>query len=464
MRRTMQSTHQKIKQSIEKIKKQKEARKFFDTFRMMEPSTKQKKVLTWWKEGSPVKDKAGIICDGSIRSGKTMSVSFSFLEWSMSTFNNRDFGLCGKTIGTFRRNIVKDLKQMAKKRGYKVKDKRNDNLLVITKGQTTNYYYIWGGKDEGSEDLIQGATLAGIYFDEVVLMPRSFVNMATSRCSVEGSKLWFTCNPGTPHHYFKTDFIDRAEEQNFLYLHFTMDDNPSLSETKKNQYKNLYTGTFYQRYIEGLWVAAEGLIYQVTEENFIDEEKIPVCDEYYITGDYGTHNPMAWGFFGVQYKNKKKYVYLIDEFHHSGRETKSPKSDEEYTNDFINWKDKLENKYGEVKQIAFDPSAASFIAALKSRKIYVKKAKNAIKGEKDDIAGIPLVQSYISNLRFKISRKCKETIKEIYSYTWNEKRADKGEEEPNKANDHHMDKIRYMFNTFVKYDRPERQGSGIISA
>lgn len=145
MRRTMQSTHQKIKQSIEKIKKQKEARKFFDTFRMIEPSTKQKKVLTWWKEGSPVKDKAGIICDGSIRSGKTMSVSFSFLEWSMSTFNNRDFGLCGKTIGTFRRNIVKDLKQMAKKRGYKVKDKRNDNLLVITKGQTTNYYYIWGG-------------------------------------------------------------------------------------------------------------------------------------------------------------------------------------------------------------------------------------------------------------------------------------------------------------------------------
>ena len=236
MRRTMQSTHQKIKESIEKIRKKREIRKILDTFIMIEPSTKQKKVFTWWREGSPVKDKTGLICDGSIRSGKTLSVSFSFLEWSMSTFNNRNFGLCGKTIGTFRRNIVKDLKQIAKKRGYKIKDKQSENCLVVTKKQVTNYYYIFGGKDESSQDLIQGITLAGAYLDEVVLMPKSFVDQCLARCSVEGSKYWFTCNPGNPHHYFKLDFIDKADEKNFLYLKFDMDDNPTRRKNSIEDY------------------------------------------------------------------------------------------------------------------------------------------------------------------------------------------------------------------------------------
>ena len=451
MRRTMESTHKKIKESIEKIKKKREARKTLETFVMTEPSLKQKKVFTWWREGSPVKDLDGIICDGSIRSGKTMSVSFSFLEWSMSTFHNQNFGLCGKTIGTFRRNIIKDLKSIAKKRGYKIKDKRSENCLVVTKKQVTNYYYIFGGKDESSQDLIQGITLAGAYLDEVVLMPKSFVDQCLARCSVEGSKYWFTCNPGNPHHYFKLDFIDKADEKNFLYLKFDMDDNPTLSEKKKEQYRRLYTGTFYQRYIEGLWVAAEGLIYQVSEKNFINKEKIPVCDEYYIAGDYGIYNPMAWGYYGVKVIRGKEYIYKIAEYHHSGRETQRPKSDEEYADDFIKWKEQLESEYGKVKNITFDPSAASFIIALKSKGIYVKRARNAVKGEKDDIAGIPLVQSYISSERYLICNQCIYTKKEIYSYIWDEKKAERGEEEPVKENDHHMDADRYMFNTFIGY-------------
>ena len=462
MRRTMQSTHQKIKESIEKIKKKREARKILETFVMTEPSLKQKKVFTWWREGSPVKDLDGIICDGSIRSGKTMSVSFSFLEWSMSTFHNKNFGLCGKTIGTFRRNIIKDLKSIAKKRGYKIKDNRSENCLIVTKRQTTNYYYIFGGKDESSQDLIQGITLAGAYLDEVVLMPKSFVDQCIARCSVEGAKLWFTCNPGNPHHFFKKDFIDKAEINKMLYLHFTMEDNPTLSERKKEQYRRLYTGTFYQRYIEGLWVAAEGLIYQVSEKNFIDREKIPECDEYYIAGDYGTYNPMAWGFYGIKYIRGKKYVYKISEYHHSGRETQKPKSDEEYANDFVEWKEKLEKQYGEVENITFDPSAASFIIALRNKGINVKRARNAVKGEKDDLAGIPLVQSYISSGRYLISKDCEQTKKELYSYIWDEKSAERGEEKAVKENDHHMDADRYLFNTFVRYDRPDNENYELI--
>lgn len=462
---TFDSVYKGVQAAIEKTKKKKLARKVSEAFNIIEPSIKQKKVFTWWRGLSPVKNRLAIICDGSIRSGKTLSVSSSFLYWSMETFNNQNFALCGKTIGTFRRNIIKDFKKIATKYGYKIKDKRTENCLIINKGDKVNYYYIFGGKDESSQDLIQGITLAGVYLDEVVLMPKSFVDQCLARCSVEGSKYWFTCNPGNPHHYFKTDFIDKADEKNFFYLKFDMDDNPTLSEQKKSEYKSLYAGTFYQRYIQGLWVAAEGLIYKANSENFIDKENIPVCDEYYIAGDYGTYNPMAWGFYGIKYIREKKYVYKIAEYHHSGRETQSPKSDEEYTNDFIEWKERLESEYGKVKLTTFDPSAASFITALQKRHIRVKKAKNMVKGQKDDIAGIPLIQSYISFGRYIISNDCTHTKKEIYSYIWNEKKAERGEEEPVKENDHHMDADRYFFNTFIKmYDRPERQGSGIVGA
>ena len=151
-------------------------------------SEKQKKVLTWWCKDSPVREKEGIIADGAIRSGKTLCMSLSFVIWAMSTFNMQNFGMAGKTIGSFRRNVLFWLKLMLKSRGYQVSDHRSDNMIVISKGDVTNLFYIFGGKDERSQDLIQGITLAGMFFDEVALMPESFVNQATGRCSVEGSK------------------------------------------------------------------------------------------------------------------------------------------------------------------------------------------------------------------------------------------------------------------------------------
>ena len=153
-------------------------------------SKKQKQVLTWWCPASSVKDKDGIIADGAIRSGKTVCMSLSFVMWAMNSFNGQNFGMCGKTIGSFRRNVLFWLKLMLKSRGYQTKDHRADNLLEVSRGNVTNYFYVFGGKDERSQDLIQGITLAGVFFDEVALMPESFVNQATGRCSVEGSKFW----------------------------------------------------------------------------------------------------------------------------------------------------------------------------------------------------------------------------------------------------------------------------------
>ena len=238
-------------------KKLKKAKFKFQPF-----SLKQRKVLNWWTEDSPVKNKDGIIADGAIRSGKTVSMSLSYVLWAMSTFDAQNFGMCGKTIGSFRRNVLFWLKLMLISRGYKVKDLRADNLMIVTKGSVENYFYIFGGKDERSQDLIQGITLAGCFFDEVALMPESFVNQATGRCSVDGSKYWFNCNPDGPKHWFKLNWIEKKKEKNLIYLHFTMDDNLSLSESVKQRYMSMYVGVFYQRYILGLWVAAEGVIFR----------------------------------------------------------------------------------------------------------------------------------------------------------------------------------------------------------
>lgn len=232
------------------------------TFRFKPFSRKQTQILAWWADNSAVKDYDGIIADGSIRSGKTLSMSLSFVLWAMHTFNGQNFGMCGKTIGSFRRNVLASLKPMIKARGYKIHDSRQDNLITISKGNTENYFYIFGGKDERSQDLIQGITLAGIFFDEVALMPQSFVNQATGRCSVEGSKFWFNCNPDNPQHYFYTDWIKKHKEKRLVYLHFTMDDNLSLSERVKQRYRAMYTGVFFKRFILGLWVVADGLCFE----------------------------------------------------------------------------------------------------------------------------------------------------------------------------------------------------------
>ncbi|TDT63414.1 PBSX family phage terminase large subunit [Fonticella tunisiensis] len=399
-------------------------------------SVKQKKVLTWWLPNSPVKDKDGIIADGSIRSGKTLSMSLSFVMWAMESFDNQNFGMCGKTIGSFRRNVLFWLKLMLKARKYKVEDLRADNLLVVSRNGKTNYFYIFGGKDERSQDLIQGITLAGVFFDEVALMPESFVNQATGRCSVEGSKYWFNCNPDGPYHWFKLNWIDKRKEKNLIYLHFTMDDNLSLSESIKARYRKMYSGVFYKRYILGLWVMAEGIIYDMFNE---DIHKVPTVDrpytEYYVSCDYGTQNPTTFGLWG-KYQGK---WYKVKEYYYSGRDQAKQKTDEEFYRD-------LEKFVGDlkIKAVIVDPSAASFIATIKKHgKFAVKKAKN------DVLDGIRNVSTALNQGMILFNDCCTNTFKEYFSYVWDSKAAQRGEDKPVKENDHTCDSDRYFVNTIL---------------
>lgn len=414
------------------------ARRLKAIFKFKPFSNKQLKVLTWWLPNSPVKDSDGIIADGAIRSGKTLSMSLSYVLWAMTSFNNQNFGMCGKTIGSFRRNVLFWLKLMLKSRGYKVEDHRADNLVIVTRGDKVNYFYIFGGKDERSQDLIQGITLAGVFFDEVALMPESFVNQATGRCSVDGSKFWFNCNPDGPYHWFKINWIDKCKEKKLLYLHFTMDDNLSLSKKIKERYKAMYSGVFYKRYILGLWVMAEGIIYDMFDaaKYVIHSLDNLVATQYYVSCDYGTQNATV---FLLWCKSLSGKWICCREYYYSGRDEDSQKTDTEYADDLGKW-------LADIKpvRIIIDPSASSFIAELKKRGYKIKKAKNAV------LDGIRFVASLLNEEKVAIHESCVNTIKEFASYTWDIKASEKGEDKPIKVHDHAMDAFRYFCYTIIR--------------
>ena len=400
-------------------------------------SKKQRKVLNWWCDTSPVKDKDGIIADGAIRSGKTVAMSLSFVIWAMETFNTQNFGMCGKTIGSFRRNVLFWLKLMLLSRGYQVKDHRADNMIEISKGSTVNYFYIFGGKDERSQDLIQGITLAGLFCDEVALMPESFVNQATGRCSVDGSKFWFNCNPGGPFHWFKVNWIDKVYDKNLIYLHFTMNDNLSLSDKVKERYKSMYSGVFFQRYILGKWVAAEGLIYDMFDKtkHVISEIKETMLKKYYVSCDYGTQN--ATVFLLWQKTSTGKWICL-KEYYYSGRDTSKQKTDSEFADDLQEFTNDIP-----IEAVILDPSAASFRAELRKRGFNVKKANNDVEN------GIRFVATQLNNEKIQFCDTCENTFKEFASYVWDEKASERGEDKPIKQHDHAMDAVRYFCYTII---------------
>lgn len=409
-------------------------------------SPRQKLILSWWTPESKYHEYDGIIADGSIRSGKSVSMSMSFIFWAMECFESRNFALCGVTIGALRRNVVDELLETIKRHGYKVVERKGAGLIMITKNKKTNKFYLFSGYDERSQDAIQGITLAGVLFDEVALMPESFVNQATGRCSVDGSKLWFNCNPaGSRVHWFKANWINQCHEKKILYLHFTMDDNLSLSERTKERYRSMYTGVFYRRYIEGRWVAAEGAIYGMWDMdlNSYTTETAPLDYEHeyrrLVSIDYGTANPMVF----LDAYDDGTVFWIKQEYYYDSRKTQVTKTDEEYADDFEKFVG-----YDHTVQVILDPSALSFRMVLRNRGYRVKDADNAV------LDGIRITSTLIKQRRIKVIREnCPNFLREVNSYIWDEKGVLLGEERPLKENDHAMDAMRYLCKTIVNRRR-----------
>lgn len=396
-------------------------------------SQKQLSVLTWWSKSSNYCNKDAIICDGAVRSGKTFCMVLSFVIWSFYDFCGADFALCGKTIKSLRRNMITPVIRILNSMGFECEEKLSQNILIVRFQGITNRFYLFGGKDESSASLIQGMTLSGIMFDEVALMPRSFVEQALARCSVQGSKFWFNCNPEYPQHWFYCEWICKKDEKNALYLHFTMNDSPSLSKEIRQRYKSLYSGVFYQRFVLGKWVAVYGAVYPFMADNKM-YCSVPDCEfeRYTISCDYGTVNPSSFGLWGLC----KGVWYRIDEYYFDSREKGFQKTDEEHYNGLC----VLANGR-KISQVVVDPSAASFIEVIRRHgEFAVIPAVNNV------VNGIRRVSQVLKDGSVKICTNCTAIKKEFSLYRWDSGKCD---DLPIKENDHAMDDLRYFVATVI---------------
>lgn len=390
-------------------------------------SEKQRRALTWWRPGSPDRGRQAIICDGAVRSGKTLCTGLSFFCWAMSGFQGRSFALCGRTIQSVRRNLLSETLPLLEKMGFRCEEKVSRNVLQVRLGGRRNTFYLFGGKDESSAALIQGITLAGALLDEAALMPRSFVEQAAARCSAAGSRLWFSCNPESPTHWFYQEWILKAEEKNALHIHFTMEDNPGLSEEVRARYASTFQGTFYRRFVLGEWAAAEGLVYDFFDESFVRDVPEGPFGEWYVSCDYGTSNPTSMGLWG----RKDGVWYRVAEYYYDARAARRQKTDEEYADD-------LEGLAGDrpLRAVVADPSAASFCETLRRRGLRVKKADNQV------VSGIRLTARLLKSRKMVICKSCGDAIREFSLYRWDERAL--GQDQVRKEHDHAMDEIRYF--------------------
>lgn len=398
-------------------------------------SKRQIVAMTWWNRPS-LKHYGGIICDGSIRSGKTVCMAIGFVLWSMGRFNDQNFAICGKTIASLRRNVITLMPQLL---GgvVEITDRRSDNMLIIRAGDVTNRYYLFGGRDESSYTLVQGITLAGVLLDEVALMPRSFVEQVMARCSVENSTLWFNCNPEGPTHWFYLEWIKRSEERNMLHLHFTMADNPSLSAKKRAQYESMYSGVFYSRYILGLWVRAEGLVYPMFNRDKHIDRITPVYSRrhrYYVSIDYGTVNPFAAGLW--DYNPASRKAVMIRELYYDGGTMKRVDNEAYYK-----MLCELVGEY-QLEYIIIDPSASSMVETINKYGKFM-----CVRADNDVLNGIQDVTKYLNSGTISFNAGCKKTFDEFEAYSWDE---DSVDDAVIKENDHSMDQVRYFCRTVLR--------------
>ena len=393
-------------------------------------SEKQRVVLTWWMPGSGYEDREAILCDGAVRSGKTLAMGLGFFLWAFCCFEGQKFGICGKTIEGVRRNVLSEVLPKLEGLGARWKENRSQNLLTVWMRGRKLVFYLFGGQDERSAGYIQGMTLAGVLLDEAALMPRSFVEQACARCSVEGSRIWLNCNPEGPGHWLYKAWVLEAEKRNCLRLSFSMEDNPGLAEGVRRRYERLYAGVFYRRFVLGQWVRAEGRVYDFFTEEMVGKapEK---CDKWYVSCDYGTVNPTSMGLWG----RSGGVWYRVREFYFDSRREGRQMTDEEYAGALG---DLAAGR--EVTAVVVDPSAASFMEVLRRRGWRVKKAEN------DVLRGIRLTADRLKAGKVVICEGCVDCLRELELYAWE---PGSGTDRVKKEHDHAMDDMRYFVATVL---------------
>lgn len=363
---------------------------------------------------------------GATRSGKT----YLDFKWIIPLRIRERAGkdglavILGVTKSTIERNVLEPMRNLY-----------GDKLVGTISSDNTAWIfgekcYCLGAEKVSQVSKIRGASIKYCYGDEVADWSEEVFALLKSRLDKEYSCFDGTYNPQYPSHWLKKFLDSNADIFSQVY---TIDDNPFLPPSFVENLKKEYAGTvFYDRYILGKWTLAEGLVYPMFGDSCIVRD-IPDTGDYYISIDYGTHNPFSAGLWCVT----KTEAVRIGEYYYCGREERKEKTPEEY--------------YSEIKRLAggrdikcliVDPSADAFIATVKKHHEF--KVRGAVN---DVLPGIQTTAEMIASGKLKIYESCEDAIREFGLYRWDEKAES---DRVVKENDHAMDEIRYMVMTVLK--------------
>jgi len=390
------------------------------------------------------------IWEGSVRSGKTVCSIVRWLEY-VRRGPPGDLLMSGKTERTLKRNILDPIAEIVGHRRFAYNRGLGELMLCGRRA------YVTGANDERSEGKIRGLTLAGAYGDELSLWPESYFKMLLSRLSVAGARFFGTTNPDFPTHWLKVEYLDNPGLDLSVW-HFTLDDNPNLDPAYVAALKSEYTGVWYQRYIQGLWVAAEGAIYKDAwsdEENLFDDDtpgldqdmRIRAANRRYIAVDYGTANPMVY----LDIIDDGRALWVVNEYYYDSRKTGVEKTDGQYADDLQAFIAEAGQHGIAPAAIIVDPSAASFKAELSRRRLFTRDLGETVNADNEVLDGIRMVSTMLHRRLIRVHKtRCPMLHKELTSYVWDDKWIQKGgKERPVKINDHTCDALRYLVRTVI---------------
>lgn len=397
---------------------------------------------------------------GAIRSGKTIT---SLLRWCQYVANEAPKSgllfMVGQTLSSLERNVLEPLQDptlfgVLSKHVHHTPGKNTATIF----GRTI---HLVGAKDVKAFRIIRGATGAGAYVDEVSLLPVGFLHELLGRLSLPGAKLFGTTNPDSPVHWLKRDYIDRIGQLDMAHWQFTLDDNPSLTREYVAAIKAEHVGLWYRRMILGMWVGAEGVVYEDWNPDVHVVDQVPRITKWLAASlDYGTTNPFDAVLLGLGKEHDAAPVrlYVTTEHRWDPKVEQRRKTDAAHSRDLQAWLAGADPHNGQegaprgVKPpfLICDPSAASFIEQLLHDKV-----PGVTAGNNDVLDGIRTVSSLLAADRLRVHSSCKPAIEEFPSYSWDDKATARGEDKPLKVADHAMDAVRYGIHTTESLWRPQ---------
>lgn len=383
--------------------------------------------------------------EGSIRSGKTVVTLVRWMVYIATAPYGGELVMIGRTRDAVWRNCVAPL--------------QNPELFGANASQVVGNYgaptvkilgrmvHVLGASDAKAEKVIRGMTVAGAYVDEATTLPEEFFTQLLGRMSVPGAQMFVSTNPDNPAHYLRRKFLDRVDSlPDWRSWHFTLEDNPSLTDEYKASIRSEFTGLWFKRFILGEWVAAEGAIFDMWAEDthVIPHDDIPPLRRMLSVGiDYGTTNATSAVALGL---GQDGILYAVDEWRYDATLSQQRHTDAQLSAGVRGWLTTLE---APPEWVIVDPAAASFKVQLASDGIL-----NVMNGENDVAYGIRAVASLLGAGRLKVSDRCTGITQEAPGYSWDPKATEKGEDRPLKVADHSLDALRYAIATTETEWRP----------